>query len=411
MIAAALVNSGCSPKHPPNDAAATSPAGAPRSAGRPAPRVLYYRHPMKASVTSLVPAKDEMGMDYVPVYADEGPAEGIVQLPAAVVQKLGVRSAPAVFGPLPGEIRAPGVVQLDARSVTEAYVVTTAQVQKLSVRSVGEPIRAGQLLFELYSPALAIVDTQYLQAVNSQTPGSANPYVNGLRTFGLTDDLIADLRENRRPAGRIPVRAARAGVVTALNFRDGAIVAQGVSVLQWAVLDPVWVMVGVPASLAGEITTGALAEITAPGLPGEKFAGRIDYIYPNVDPITRAVQVRVVLPNRSGALRPNMPVSTTLQGGESAAVLHVPIEAVIRDGRADRVVLSLGNGRFAPRAVTLGREAGDRIVVREGLTASDRVVTSGVFLIDSESNIRSGLARLTEQSGERTDAPRAAGRP
>jgi Cu(I)/Ag(I) efflux system membrane fusion protein len=397
ILTAVLAGSGCSPAPPPDDAHAAPSTGASRPAARAAGRVLYYRHPMNPSVTSPVPAKDEMGMDYVPVYQNERSAEGVIQLPASVVQKLAVRSAPVAFGPLPSQIRAPGIVQFDARSVTEAYVVTTGLVENLSVHSVGEGIRAGQLLFELYSPALAIVDAQYLQAVISGTPSSTNPYVNGLRTFGLTDDLIADLREKRRPVGRIPLRAGRAGVVTALNFRNGAIVPQGASVLQWTALDPVWVIIDVPASQATAVKAGGVAEVAAAGLPGRKFSARIDYVYPNVDAITRSVQARLVLQNRDGALRPNMPVSAILYGDQSEAVLHVPREAVIRDGHADRVILALGDGRFAPRDVTLGRESGDRIVVREGLTAADRVVTAGAFLLDSESNIRSGLARMTDE--------------
>ena len=349
-------------------------------------------------------------MDYVPVYEDAPSSTGVVQLSPSMLQRIGVRSAPVVVGALPGEIRAPGVVQFDARSVTETYVVTTGQVEKLSVHSVGESIRAGQLLFELYSPALATADHQYLQALNPQTPAGENPYANGLRTFGLTDDLIADLREKRRPVGRIPYRAATAGVVTALNARSGAVVSQGASVLQWAAVDPVWVIVDVPASQAGELEVRGPADVSVGGLGGRTFSARVDYLYPDVDPLTRAVRVRLVLPNRDGALKPNMTVSATLHGRASDAVASVPREAVIRDGRMDRVILALGGGRFAPRVVKLGRESGDRIVVLEGLQAGDQVVTSGVFLIDSESNIRSSLGRMTDGEG-RDAATAAAGKP
>jgi Cu(I)/Ag(I) efflux system membrane fusion protein len=106
------------------------------------------------------------------------------------------------------------------------------------------------------------VDAQYLQSLDSGTPYSQNPYVSGLRTFGLTDDLIAELRKKRRPVGRIPVRARHSGVVTALNFRNGAMVSQGDSVLQWAAIDPVWAVVQVPASRAMDVRKGQSAAVT-----------------------------------------------------------------------------------------------------------------------------------------------------
>jgi len=395
--ATALLTSGCSQTATPSESNAPAASSPVQAGADTEPRLLYYRHPMNPAITSPVPAKDEMGMDYLPVYEDEAAPGQVVQLSAATLQKLAVRSAPVIVGVLASEIRAPGIVQFDARSVTEAYVVTTGQVEKLSVRSVGETVHAGQVLFELYSPALATVDSQYLQALNSQAPAE-NPYVNGLRTFGLTDDLIADLRERRRTVGRIPTRASASGVVTLLNVRNGAIVPQGSSVLQWAATDPVWVLVSVPASQAADVRTQVAGEVTTAALSSRIFQGRVDYIYPDVDPLTRALRVRLVLANRDGALKPNMPVSVTLHGHEAQAVLHVPREAVIRDGRSDRVILALGEGRFLPREVKLGRESGDRIVVTEGLTATDQVVTSGLFLIDSESNIRSSLTRMTDQT-------------
>jgi membrane fusion protein, copper/silver efflux system len=390
-LSALLITGGCSRAGNPSGQRANDNASTP---GQAAHRVLYYRHPMNPAVTS--PAKDEMGMEYLPVYADESSSVQVVQLSAATLQKLAVRSAPVTVGALPNEIRAPGVVQFDGRSVTEAYVVTAGQVQNLSIRSVGESVQAGQLLFELYSPALATVDSQYLQALNPQTPAAENPYSNGLRTFGLTDDLIADLRDKRRSVGRIPTRTRNAGVVTALNVRNGAIVAQGASVLQWAATDPVWVLADVPVSQAADVKLQAASEVTTPALPSRTFQGRVDYIYPDVDPLTRALRVRVVLANRDGALKPNMAVSVTLRGHDSAAVLHVPREAVIRDGRSERVILALGEGRFMPREVRLGRESGDQVEVLDGLTATDHVVTSGLFLIDSESSIRSSLGRMAD---------------
>jgi Cu(I)/Ag(I) efflux system membrane fusion protein len=338
----------------------------------------------------------------VPVYATPA-ASGEVRLSAAVEQKLGVRTAPVMVGPLPLELRVPGSIRYDERTLAEAYVPLAGRIEKLSVRSVGETVRPGQVLFELYSPALATVDEQYQKAAS---PGVDNPYFAGLRALGLTDDLIADLREHRRTAGRIPFRASGLGVLTGLNVREGAFIAQGASALQWAKVDPVWAVVDVPASLADALRAGTTARVSVAALPGQTFSGPVDYVYPSVDAQTRAVQARIVLANHAGVLKPNMMASVAISGPAGDAVIHVPREAVIRDGRSERVVVALGNGRFASRQVKLGRESGERVVVVEGLAATDQVVTSGLFLIDSEANVRSSLARMSE--GDSSADPKAA---
>jgi Cu(I)/Ag(I) efflux system membrane fusion protein len=397
MIALGLIVSACAPPSVPTEAPDPQSLATARATDPLENRPLYYRHPMNPSITSPTPAKDEMGMDFTPVYDTSQTVAGEVRLTDSFVQKLGVRIMPVAVGTLSGAVRAPGVIQFDSGSVTEAYVIVTGRVEKLSVGSVGEAIRSGQLLFEVYSPALETVDVQYLQSLDASTPNSQNPYVNGLRAFGLTDDLIADLREKRRPVGRLPVRARRSGVVTALNFRSGAIVSPGDSVLQWAATDPVWAIVQVPASQAPYVKKGQSAEVTSPALNGGPLSASVSYVYPDADPRTGAVPVRLVLPNRDGELKPNTLVSALIHGSESGEVIHVPREAVIRDGRVDRVILALGDGRFVPREVELGRESGDRLVVLKGLGATDQVVTSGVFLIDAESSIRSSLARMGER--------------
>jgi len=147
------------------------------------------------------------------------------------------------------------------------------------------------------------------------------------------------------------------------------------------------------------VRAGARASLQAVALPGHRFTRTVDYVYPELDPMTRTLRVRIVLENAGTVLRPDMYLSAEIRGPEADAVLHVPLESVIRGGRSDRVLVALGEGRFAPREVRLGRESGDRVAVLEGLAAGEQVVTSGVFLIDSEASLRSSLARFSEESG------------
>jgi membrane fusion protein, copper/silver efflux system len=321
-------------------------------------------------------------------------ANGELQIPQAALQKLGVRTARVEIGPLAAETVAVGAVRYDASTLSDVYAPTGGWVENLAVHAVGEPVHAGDLLLELYSPSLATVDEQYLSAVAAGMPPATNPYSGGLRSIGLTENMIDDLRAKKRAPGRIPFRATRDGVVTELGVRDGAVVPQGTRLLQSVALDNVWVELAIPESAAAEVVAGAEVSLTTPAFPGRSFAGRVELVNPRLDERTRTLGVRVAVANDDAALKLNMLMSGVVKGAGGAPVAHVPNEAVIRGAQADRVIVALGDGRFAPRPVVLGHAAGDRIAVLQGLAEGEQVVTSGVFLLDSETNLRSGLGRL-----------------
>ena len=129
-------------------------------------------------------------------------------------------------------------------------------------------------------------------------------------------------------------------------------------------------------------------------MPGTLLRGTVDYVYPELDPQTRTLKVRLRFDNESLSLRPNMFARVTIYGSPIENIVHIPREAVIRSGSSNRVVVAIGDGRYRSQHVSLGVEAGDRIAIRRGLDAGDRVVTSAQFLIDSESNVESALRRM-----------------
>jgi Cu(I)/Ag(I) efflux system membrane fusion protein len=329
------------------------------------------------------------------------PVAGDVQLSPQVMDDIGVRTAAVEYGPMPGGVTAPGVVRYDERSLRNLYAPTETWLRKLSVRAVGELVAAGQPLFELESTQLLTVDREYLRAHGGLDWD--NPYVRGLRSFGLSDDLIVALSDNKRAPGRIPYRAAFAGVVTELSYRQDAHVPQGASVMQIASLDPIWVIAEVPEAQSGAVQTDATAQVFAPAYPGRPFSGKVDYIYPELNEGNRTVRVRVVVPNPERLLKQNMYVTAQLEDAAQGPVTNVPREAVIRGGRSDHVVVALGDGRFRAREVKTGMERKGRVAILEGLTAGEQVVTSAVFLLDSETSLRSGLERLDSAPGQTHD--------
>jgi len=421
LAAIAVSLGGCAPEagSPGNRiASASAPrqpgaSQAPDSAAGTARKPLYYRNPMNPAVTSDRPAKDSMGMDYVPVYAEEGGASGRAGGPAeiavapGVTQELGVRTATAELSSLPNDVQAVGFVGYDEGTIRDLYAATAGWIESMAVRAVGEPVRAGEVLFQIYSPSLAIVDQQYLTAVAGGSDPVNNPYARGLGSLGVTEEMVTELREHRRAVGRLPYRAPAAGVVTALTLRQGAVVTQGAGVMRLASIDPAWVTLAVPQSAASEVQVGAPVSISVDGAPSRSLSGRIDFIYEDLDPMTHTLRVRVSVPNPDHLLKADMYVTALVHGPASSPVINVPVDAVIRDAQVNRVVVALADGRFRPRQVELGHISGERVAVTKGLAAGERVVTAGIFLLDSESQLRSGLARISGD-GRPLDQPQPA---
>jgi Cu(I)/Ag(I) efflux system membrane fusion protein len=217
-----------------------------------------------------------------------------------------------------------------------------------------------------------------------------------LRALGLEAGAAERLARGGRASGRVPFHAPIGGVVTELAVREGAMVSPDTMALTITGLGSLWVIAEVPESQAAWVRPGTAAEIRLPSLPGETLAGRVEYVYPELNAETRTLRARVVLEAAGQGLRPNMLANVTLVGEAGAPAVMIPRSALIRGGREDRVVVALGDGRFAPRRVVAGPESGDEVVIREGLADGEQVVVAGQFLLDSEANLRTGLERLSQ---------------
>ncbi|MDH4047896.1 MAG: efflux RND transporter periplasmic adaptor subunit [Gammaproteobacteria bacterium] len=357
-------------------------------------QVLYWQAPMDPAFRRDEPGKSPMGMDLVPVYADEAGAEtGVVLIDSSVVSNLGVRSAEAVQGPLSKVIETVGYVGYDEDTLHHIHTRVDGWIEKLSVTATGDPVRNGQTLFELYSPTLVNAQQEYLSAL-SRSPSLVTASRDRLLALGFTERELARLDKEREVRQRVQIRATSHGFVAHLGVREGIFITPATEVMSIAQLDRVWVQAEVFERQSNWVRPGQRAEIELDYLPGERWQGTVDYIYPELDERTRTLRVRLRFANEGEVLRPNMFARVTLYGNETEPLLHIPRAALIRGGKSDRVVLALGDGRFRAQPVTTGIESGDRVAILSGLSAGDFVVTSGQFLIDSESNIDSALQRL-----------------
>jgi Cu(I)/Ag(I) efflux system membrane fusion protein len=378
----------------PSPEATAAPAAA---SGKP----LYYRNPMDPSRRSPVPAKDEMGMDYVPVYAEEPGGE--VRISPAVMNNLGVRTEPVVRGSLARSSDVVGYVEFDERRVQQVRPRAEGWVEGLSVRAMGETVHKGQLLFMLYSPMLESAQQEYFDALQIGNQDLIDASRDRLRTLGLDAGTASRLAKSGRPSGRVPFHAPIAGVVTELEAREGAMLSPDMIAMTITELGSLWVIAEVPESQAGWLEAGTHAQVRFPSMPGETVHGKVDYVYPELSMETRTIRARITLDQPPAGVKPNMLANVRLLGEAGDEALNIPRSALIRGGSQDRVVVALGDGRFASRKVVAGPESGDRVTIRDGLQESEQVVVSAQFLLDSEANLDAGLDRL-ESAGAGPDA-------
>ncbi len=357
--------------------------------------ILYWVAPMDANYRRDEPGKSPMGMDLVPVYADEVDATpGAVKIDPTVVNNLGVRTAVVESGSLPRRVETVGYVGYDEDTLMHVHLRVDGWIENLSVTTTGDAVKKGQVLFELYSPALVNAQEEFLLALRSQNTTMIKASRERLASLGMTLGEVNDLAEERKVKQRIRKYAIRDGVVAHLGVREGNFVTPASNVMSIAELDRIWVLAEVFERHAGLVMPGQQAEVELDYLPGKRWRGTVDYVYPELDPVTRTLKVRIRFDNEGAVLRPNMFARVTLLGTDTEEVVHIPREALIRGGAADRVVLSLGDGRFRSQVVETGVESGDRVAISRGIAVGDVIVTSGQFLIDSESDIDSALLRM-----------------
>ncbi len=362
--------------------------------------ILYWVAPMDANYRRDGPGKSPMGMDLVPVYADEVDSQpGTVKIDPTVINNLGVRTAKAERGALSRHIDTVGYVQFDEDTLHHVHTRVEGWIEKLATKASGDPVEKGQLLFELYSPTLVNAQQEFLAALRSNNSVLRQASRERLTALGVTADEIERLEKERTVRQRVRVYAEADGVIAHLGVREGIFVTPANEVMSIAELDKVWVLAEVFEREAAWVEPGQMAMVELDYLPGKMWHGTVDYVYPELDPKTRTLTVRIRFDNEDEMLRPNMFARVTIHGADTGPVVHVPREAVIRGGNIDRVVVALGEGRYRSRPVTLGIESNDRIAIRSGLKAGEEIVVSGQFLIDSESNIEAALARMNTQDG------------
>lgn len=377
----------------------------PGAAGEREP--LYWVAPMDPDYRRDKPGKSPMGMDLIPVYAEDGEAEsaGGVRISPDVINNLGVRTARVERGVFDTEVRTVGYVEYDEDQLTHMHSRVEGWIERLYVKAEGDPVTKGAPVYDIYSPTLVNAQEELLLALSRDNRRLVRAARERLAALKVPAPSIEKLETDRRVRQTITVHAPQSGVVGNLNVREGMFVKPELTMLSIGALDEVWVAGEIFERQVSLIAQGDAVTMTLDYLPGRQWRGQVDYIYPDIGAKTRTARVRMRFANPDRALKPGMFAQLTIRAREDAPTLLIPREALIRTGDGSRVVLAMGDGRFKSIAVETGRVGEQRVEILSGLREGERIVTSAQFLIDSESSKTSDFKRMRHGgNGEAGDA-------
>ncbi|MGS0674015.1 efflux RND transporter periplasmic adaptor subunit, partial [Shewanella sp. 125m-4] len=363
---------------------------------------IKYVCPMHPHVVSDVPGTCPIcGMDLEKITVGGVAEEVVVGVSGGMQQALGMRSEKVTKGTLWKLVKTIGTVEYNENAIGHSHTRVNGWIETLMVHNVGQRVKKGQLLYELYSPELINAQDDYMQAVDylkhdkSRGQDLLRKARLRLELLGVSSNTIKQLERTRKTIYRVPFYAEQDGFISKLTVRHGMYVQPGDTLFEIVDLSSVWVIADVFENEQSWLEQGRPVEVTSAAQGLFDIESNIDYIYPELDPVSRAMRVRIELDNPNKLLKPGTLVDVKLFGGPKREVLSIPTEALILTGRENRVVVQRDDNRFASVPVKVGMIAQGKAEIIEGLQAGDKVIVSGQFLLDSEASIQGSLQRLS----------------
>ncbi len=377
-------------------------------------KIKYYKSTMTPGEVKPGPGKDSMGMDMVPVYEDEDSSSANnIQIDAATVQRMNLRTALVERGPVRRQFRTVGTIAYNEQGLRDITTKYEGWLEKLYVNATWTVVKAGDPLFEIYSPDLYNAELNYIVALKGEGE-TGGPLTRAalarLQLFDIPKEVIAEITQAKEPRRTFLFRAPADGVVIEKMAVVGQMMKPGEQIYRMADLSSVWVQAEIYEKDLPYVHPGEVAIVRTSYGPTRTFEGKVELVVPQVQEQTRTATARIVLSNPELFLRPGMYVDVQFSATLREDAVLVPDMAVLRSGERNTVFLALDGGFFAPREVKLGaRSEGDTYEVLSGLKAGERVVTSGQFMLDSESQLREAIQKMLKPaSSTPTAAPEAA---
>ena len=402
-----------------HDHSAHDPSGAARSqtaqaSPKPASgerKILYWYDPMHPSYKSDKPGTaPDCGMDLVPKYegeANEDTAEGTVNVTPSRQQLMGVRTATVEQKPLVRDIRTTAQVVPDETRIAHIHVKVPGYVDKVYVDFVGQLVKKGQPVFTLYSPDLVATQHEYLIAKRGERTLGGAPYQEvsqgaqsllrsareRLKLWDISDEQIRKLDETGEVSKTLTIYSPITGFVTDRKVFPQVSVTPDMDLYVVSDLSTIWANADIYEYELPFVKVGQRAQLRLSYYPGKTYSGRITYIYPSLDPTTRTAKARIEIANPNFDLKPQMFADVQLRVDYGRRIV-VPQDAVLNSGNEQTVFVARDGGNFEPRKVTLGPAVDGNVVILSGLKTGETIVTSGNFLIDSESRMKSATAGM-----------------
>ncbi len=367
-------------------------------------KVLFWYDPMHPTVHFQHPGKSPfMDMPLQPMYADQSSSNpNVISVDPAMVQDIGVVTAPVERRRLTRTIHTYGVVMPDEKSIVDINTRVGGWIDRLYFDYTGMAVTKGEPMAVIYSPELIAAEQEFLQSVSfagvsGKSVASSNSLIQSarerLRFFGMSDKEIDALQSTGKVIQRVVIHSPGDGVILEKDVFEGQKIMAGQSLFKVADLHRVWILADVFKIDMPFLKLGSPATVSYDN--SETYGGRTDFIYPEVDPMARSVKVRIPLRNPGMVMKVGQYVDVAIHSPVSYDAIAVPSQAVIITGLRKVVAVALGGGKFEMRDVALGSYADGYYEITGGLSVGETVVTSGQFLLDSDANLHSADAALT----------------
>ncbi|MBC2714467.1 MAG: efflux RND transporter periplasmic adaptor subunit [Desulfobacteraceae bacterium] len=367
-------------------------------------RIAYWRAPMNSMEIYDKPGKSAMGMDLVPVYEDALSGGVEISIDPVTRQNMGLRTAIVETGPLDHTIRTYGHITYDETRMAQINLKFSGWIEKLYVDFTGQIVEKGQPLFDVYSPELITAQEDYLEAYRNQlrNPNPVNKKMMSsvrrrLGFFDIGNNEIRAIEKQGMAKQALTIRSSFKGVVTVNNAVNGGYIKTGTIVYTIADLSRVWVEAHIYEYELAQVVSGQKAVMTLPYQPGKEYEGKVTYVYPYLQQKTRDVVIRLEFDNPDLELKPEMYANVKIHTSAGKQGTQIPSESVLRSGERNIVFVSRGDGKYIPREVTLGMYLNEgKVHVMKGLAPGEIIVTSGQFLLDSESKLKEATRKMME---------------
>jgi Cu(I)/Ag(I) efflux system membrane fusion protein len=366
-------------------------------------KIKYWVAPMDANYRRDEPGKSPMGMDLVPVYEEQGDDGGdmamnqkdgmpVISINSSTAQNMGVRIEKAKINELSRDIKTLGSITYNEDSVHHIHARASGWVEKLYTSSLGDPVVKGKTLLEYYSPEIVAAQKDLLLAKRAGANLTLASKTR-LRDLNVSDEFIDQISKSGKSQNRVPIIANHSGVVTSIGIKNGMYVTPGTQIYSIADLSSVWVIVDVFEHQLTWVKVGNKALVKVQSMSDKEWQGEVEYIYPELNPKTRTLKVRLKIPTPEQLLKPNMFADVTLLTNNKK-VVSVPTESIIYYEQSPRVVKVISENKYQPVDVTIGMKSNGQVEIIDGIKEGDDILVSGQFMIDSESNLQASFRRL-----------------